>query len=618
MPLVSRYWMLALFAPALLLAAWATRRACVRRQRMRTEPVPAALWARSVTQDEDPLLPVLIPPPRPSTSPNERRIPEPRPERFPKSDELEAPPSTPASTVERLPGLSEELARPKESPRDAPSHPPAEAAAGISESNAGESDNDGVPEPPPAPNSKPWLPPLEDELSWRGGSYLYHAEGDHMHALHHGSGGGAQHRGERGHRHNDDHSEYLRLPADWQAPQPVTAGAEFLGADPVIVRPRAKHPGPNGYAWEPRFVGYGDYAAFGLALDDGGVRSDLIGHRLRIDLDWRLTGTERFHVQFRPLGEIPTGGSFYQFHDPDGYVDNATGVPNRYWFEGQLSSILGAWVDPFAPNDVTLAVGKFPFALQNSLLMNDEIRGVVLSQNNVYLGRLSNLNWQAFYAWDDVDVVLGEDGAVYGVHLTADRNRTLWEATVARVVRERAAPNRTYVGGSAVKLLGANTIAARCFSFWEDDGASGRLVVLETNRTQIFEQHPMAFDYGVWFCNAFWASEGWAPIAGANLNRLRTVFETNPLARIAPFGAGAQERVGVAIGCQMFRDHENTSLVPELAVETLGGDAAYGLGLRVLHKTGRRSFMEVLGTAAFSDNAGLRREGVFAQHVLIF
>ena len=36
---------------------------------------------------------------------------------------------------------------------------------------------------------------------------------------------------------------------------------------------------------------------------------------------------------------------FYRFSAPQTYVDNSDATPDRYWIEGELQSVLGAWTD---------------------------------------------------------------------------------------------------------------------------------------------------------------------------------------------------------------------------------------------------------------------------------
>lgn len=460
----------------------------------------------------------------------------------------------------------------------------------------------GFPALPPDPNEtdKTPLPDLEEELWQHGGSYLYAAEGDRLDWPGHSAG-----------------HDYLRLPSDWQAPEPVTAFADFQGADPIRSSPLTWF-GPGEYNLEPRFVGYGSYELFGFAFEQSGARSDSMGHQLLLDLDLRLTGTERFHVQFRPLGRRNTGGSYYQFSEPEGYLDNSTAEPDRYWFEGEIHSLLGWGHDPLASRNTNFVIGKFPFRLHNSLLMNDDIVGGVISQNNIPCWRASNLNLQLFAGINDVDSFAFVESQAFGIHGTLDYRQAFFEGTYAYVPSDFDR-DAHYAGLSRTKFYGPTSVAVRALFKWGDRGGtgSGQLLTIETNRTRVFEHAPCGVRHGVFFCNAFWATEGWNSIAGANLNRLRTAFEVDPLVRLA-IGPAGQETVGVALGVQLFRHHEDEFLVPELAWESRGGDSVAGVGLRYQKKTSARSNLEILGVANWSENDIYERDGVFVSHRWLF
>lgn len=446
------------------------------------------------------------------------------------------------------------------------------------------------------------LPPLEQELWLHGGSYLYQPEGDRLNWP----------------SKEEAHYDLLRLPEDWQKPEPVTAFSEFLGADPVEPFPQFRWPG--GYVWEPRFVGYGSYELFGFALEENNRRQDVIGHQLIYELDLRLTGTERFHVQFRPLGRENTGGSYYRFNDPQDYVSNATGEPQRYWFEGEVHSLLGGLVDPFAVLDYHIVAGRFPFVLHNSLLMNDEILGVVVNKNTIYTGNLSNLNIQVFYGFNDVDTFTDGDAQAYGAHATIDYRHAFLEATYAYANHDLDnSRNSHFAALSGTKLIGPTTLAGRALFKIGDRGGtgSGELFVLEANRTRYFEHGPAGLEYGVFYANAFLATQGWSNLGGANFNRLRTAFEVNPLVQISA-GRPAGDTWGIATGVQLFRLHEDESWIPEFAFEAPNDIPVWGVGLRYLRKTGRRSFFEALGSFNFSDDPRFDREGVFLSETIVF
>ena len=442
------------------------------------------------------------------------------------------------------------------------------------------------------------LPPLSLELFQHGGSYMYQTEGDRL-------GWPAP-----GH----DHFDLLRIPSYYRAPEPLTAFAEFNGSDHV----RQYLPGKSGYSKDPRFVGAGSYTIFGQAFKQDTARRDAIGHQLLLDLDLRLTGTERFHVQWRPVGERATGGSWYQLNSPTGYVDNSTTEPDRYWFEAELHSLLGPGRDPLARKNTSLVIGKFPFAMHNSLLMNDEILGGVLSRNNIPLADLSNLNLQTFVGLNDVDTYAGTESQVTGLHATVDYQKELYELTYA-YVNSHGPRDTHFIGLSGTKFLGLLSVAGRALFKAGDSGGTGdaHLVVLETNYTRAFEHSCVGIEKAVFFSNAFHAGDGWNSIGGANFNRLRTAFEVNPLTRLSTT-PGTSDTVGVTAGVQLFRHHADESLIPEVAWERPDGDNVYGFGLRYLLKTGPQTYLEVLGLVNRGTGRRHDREGVLVSHTLLF
>ena len=459
---------------------------------------------------------------------------------------------------------------------------------------------------PPA-ESMPYLPSLEQELAIHGGSYLY----EPIDAI------------RRRHEVDPDHAPPQYLPEDWREPQPLSLPFDFLGSHAIPVHPCLKWCGRNGAMWEPRLVVGGQYEVFAAAYEQNHQRRDGIGHQLLLEVDLRLTGTERFHVQFRPVGEENSGGSFYQFNDPSGYIDNSTGIPQRWWFEGELQSIFGGLIDdPRHPLDINFTVGKFPFALHNALLINDEITGIVLGKNSITSTPLSNINVQLFYALDDVDVDFG-DTETAGVHFLGDYRHAQIEATYAHLFDSGSADRAADYGAlSLTHFFGPLTLAGRVmFKEGDTDGSGdGQLYVLESSFTRIphhWIQEHAGIELTVSYLNLFKATSGWSPISGGNFNRLRNLFTLNPLLNIAA-GVAPTDTVGAAAGVQMFCHHQDASITPEVAVEEVAGQTAWGVGLVGQRKLCSRMFLEFRGLRTWSSEPMLEREGAFASLFVIF
>lgn len=455
------------------------------------------------------------------------------------------------------------------------------------------------------------LPPLEEELLRFGGSSMYEAEGGIGHELDFGYDPGPV--------------KVLRLPETWEKPRPpVTAYQEFVGADPIGAWNGLKWFGTDGFHWEPRFVAHGSYEVFGLFLEQGGTRQDSIGHQLIVDLDLRITGTERAHVQFRPLGRRNTGGSFFRLDDPAGFDDNSTGIPDRWWVEGEFNSLFaGLLNDEFTPLDYHITVGKVPYAVHNSLLINDEVTGVIVNKNTLLISPLSNLNVQGFYFFDDIDTTTPRSTELVGMHASADWRNSLIEGTVAYVSHSSDAGfDARYAAVSATKFFGPVTLAGRALFKGGDEAGTGdgSLFVIESNLTRLTPSElscRTGIDHAVFYANFFRATSGWNPISGANFDRLRSSFAVDPLIRIGQ-GINPSDTIGASLGVQLFRDHEDESLTPEIAWEQPQGDSVWGIGLRWQRKIGPQIFLDASGIISWSDNPLLEREGIFFSTFLLF
>ncbi|NQV26148.1 MAG: hypothetical protein HQ518_17465 [Rhodopirellula sp.] len=459
-------------------------------------------------------------------------------------------------------------------------------------------------------NNEP-LPSLEEELMRVGGSSLYEAEGGYGNAT--------------SEQYGNDGVKVLRLPESWEKPlPPVTAFQEFLGADPIGSWDGLKWFGDAGFQWEPRLVTYGSYQTFGLFLEQGGTRQDSIGHQLIVDVDLQLTGTERAHVQFRPFGRRNTGGSFFRLDDPTGYNDNSTGIPDRWWVEGEIYSLFGGLIDDqFTPLDYHITVGKVPYAVHNSLLINDEVIGVIVNKNTLLIPPLSNLNVQGFYFFDDVDTATPHSTELVGMHASADWRNAYIEATIAYVNHPAdSGYDSRYAAVSATQFFGPITLAGRAlFKGGNESGTGdGALFVAESNLTRIMPHEitcHTGIEHAVVYGNFFKSTSGWSPISGANFNRLRSSFAVNPLIRIGQ-GINPSDTIGASLGVQLFRNHEDESITPEIAWEQPQGDTVWGAGIRWQRKLGPRIYLDASGLISRSGNRLLEREGVFVSTFVVF
>jgi hypothetical protein len=152
-----------------------------------------------------------------------------------------------------------------------------------------------------------------------------------------------------------------------------------------------------------------------------------VATRLNLDVDFKLTATERIHAFFTPLQD----GAKYTRYEFGGDEANRrfdgefNAVPQTLFFEGDFGSIYSGFSGHDAAFDLPFTVGLFPLFLQNGIWANDAILGGAVTlpaKNSPALG-LANFDTTFFFAFDEVNNAgiigaAGEDNNVanlYGV-----------------------------------------------------------------------------------------------------------------------------------------------------------------------------------------------------------
>jgi hypothetical protein len=165
----------------------------------------------------------------------------------------------------------------------------------------------------------------------------------------------------------------------------------------------------------PGLAIYGDWRTAVAYNQNNGKDIAQIATRLNIDVDFKITGTERIHAFFTP---IQNNTKFTRYEFGGGAGDgNFTGEldlnPQTLFFEGDLGSIYSGFSGQHAGFDLPFTVGLFPLFLQNGIWANDAILGGAVSlpaKNSRKLG-LPNFDITFFAAFDNVDNagILGKD-----------------------------------------------------------------------------------------------------------------------------------------------------------------------------------------------------------------
>lgn len=157
----------------------------------------------------------------------------------------------------------------------------------------------------------------------------------------------------------------------------------------------------------PGLAVYGDWRTAVAYNGNNGKDIAQIATRLNIDVDLKLTATERIHAFFTPL-QRDTKFTRYEFGGGDGdgkFSGEFDGRPQALFFEGDLGSIVSGVSGTQAGFDLPFTVGLFPLFLQNGIWANDAILGgavTIPARNSAKLG-LPNYDITFFAATDDVD-----------------------------------------------------------------------------------------------------------------------------------------------------------------------------------------------------------------------
>jgi hypothetical protein len=131
----------------------------------------------------------------------------------------------------------------------------------------------------------------------------------------------------------------------------------------------------------PQLEIFGDWrTAYGYANNGKKKEDSQIATRVNLDVDLKLTGTERIHAFFQPIQQ---NGQFTRWefggsgHKGSDFLHN--GNVKDLFFEGDVASILAGVTDQYQHFDLPFAAGFVPLLFQNGVWMNDAIIGGAVS-----------------------------------------------------------------------------------------------------------------------------------------------------------------------------------------------------------------------------------------------
>ncbi|OYW53383.1 MAG: hypothetical protein B7Y80_08200 [Hyphomicrobium sp. 32-62-53] len=351
----------------------------------------------------------------------------------------------------------------------------------------------------------------------------------------------------------------------------------------------------------PGLAVYGDWRTAVAYNRNNGKDIAQIATRLNLDVDLKITGTERIHAFFTPITK-DNQFTRYEFGGRDGdrdFTEEFDAEPQTLFFEGDLGSIMTGFTGQEQSYDLPFTVGLFPLFLQNGIWANDAILGGAFSlpaKNSAALG-LSNFDITFFAAFDDVDNpgILGLNGAnnhlgnLYGVTAFIDAFDGYIETGYGVIDGQGAQDGTTHFLTAAYTRRYMNTLSnsTRVFANFGDDpdGNSDGVAIISEN-SLVTSLPSTLLPYG----NFFVGFGNPQPLVdGFNAGILKNVginFETDALTGYPKLDDTGSNTFGGAIGLQYLFNLDQ-QIVFELAmVQPFENDgigtqeAQYALGMR--------------------------------------
>jgi hypothetical protein len=175
----------------------------------------------------------------------------------------------------------------------------------------------------------------------------------------------------------------------------------------------------------PGLAIYGDWRTAVAYNSNAGIDIAQIATRVNIDVDLKITGTERIHAFFTPIQEDNVKFTRFEFGGGDGddeFTAEFDPDPQTLFLEGDAGSIYSGVSGRDASFDLPFTVGLYPLFLQNGIWANDAILGgaVTLPARNSSSFGLANFDITFFAAFDNVDNAGNvsadeDDNPLYGV-----------------------------------------------------------------------------------------------------------------------------------------------------------------------------------------------------------
>lgn len=381
----------------------------------------------------------------------------------------------------------------------------------------------------------------------------------------------------------------------------------------------------------PQLLVYGDVRSAGGYNDFGVAHAGRWANRINLDVDLKLTATERIHALFRPLEKAGQFSRFDFTGDSTGFTGEFDGEPASLFLEGDLGAILGGLSGRDAPFDLAITGGLIPMLFQNGVWIEDAFIGgafAIPARNSKVLD-WSNFDMSFFYGGGRLSnptVGTGTDnGQIAGATAFIETKKGYLEIGYANIFGADSGGRdfhsvalsftRRYRGRVSNSL---RYIAAFGKDSSSGGNANGHLFLIESS---LITSRPSTV---VPYINLFYGidspvSAARDPGAGGILKNTGLNFEADAITGFPSLDPTARDAAGGALGINLLGGNLDRQLVLEVAAtapikKTFLSEPQYGAGVRIQQPLTNALILRIdgiyglLGSGADNTLSGARLE----------
>lgn len=377
----------------------------------------------------------------------------------------------------------------------------------------------------------------------------------------------------------------------------VEWGREFYGSG---ITPRGRDWFGQMNMVRPQFYLYGDYRTGIIAGRNAAGRTDNWSSVLNLDMDFRLTDSERFHAFIGPLAR---GGDRTGVTLQNGELDYQQILNPNFvtaFFEGDLGAMWGGFHEKSSPAEMPFTVGLVPLLFQNGIWMEDAVTGAAfaLPARHSRLLKWSNFETTFFAVVDQLNSNAFDNdehaAQAFGNAWFIEAYGGYIEAGYA-YLRDRNNPDRSY----------HNMTASFTRRYFDRISNSLRLIL---NTGQDLAKDDRTADGGLFLWENSWITKspltvvpyvnmfyGWgrpqsvarAGGSGGILRNTGINFDTDGLNGLSTLDPNGADTAGAALGIDLIGSALDRQLLLEVAYVTEHGDSnlavdgdQFGVGAR--------------------------------------